>query len=114
MRKLARSAVSGLVVVFAYLLSSNTATAAVSTLTDCQPNTVALDGWSASARLKINCKDGNWYYTNPGGSCATADIDMVKLWQSMAMSALLSGKKLNVYYDSACGNRTIVNMDVTN
>ena len=101
--------------VFAFLaaFSATRPADAVGILNSCVLSQIGLD--SNGMRMKPYCSNdpSNVYYTNPGGSCATAPMDEVKMWHSMAMSAFLSGRRLNIVYDStAC--RSIVNLDITN
>ena len=81
----------------------------------CLVNTVLVD--NNGSRLIVTCSnDTNNYYTNPGGSCSASSADAVKLWESMAMSAFLSGKKVTIWYQSGgtCTVRNIVSVQVTN
>lgn len=77
--------------------------------------TVSLDG-GAGMRLKILASDGNWYYAfmNASGGCSGVGADVVKVWESLATSAFLSGRHLNLYFDTTCGSRNLNNLDITN
>jgi len=97
-------------VVFALALSGSAKADGVS---GCSISSIGLDGDDPSFRLTFVC-DGNLYYTNPGGSCPTASTDAVRLWENMAMAAMLAGKKVNLYYAAlgACTVRTLQMLEV--
>ena len=92
--------------------ASSSARAAVDS--PCSIGIIGLDQNGERLRLKVQC-DGGWYYTNTGASCASTSNELVKMWESMAMSAMLAGKKVNVHYHPAtsdCVDRMIYNLDV--
>jgi hypothetical protein len=97
-------------VVFALALSGS---AAADQVNGCSISSIGLDGDDPSFRLTFVC-DGNLYYTNPGGSCPTASTNAVRLWESMAMAAMLAGKKVNLYYAAlgTCTVRTLQMLEV--
>lgn len=84
---------------------------------NCAPTIISLDfnGLPSPPRMRIFCSaDGNNYYTNPNSSCPAASIDQVKMWQTIANSAFLSGKKLNIGYTSCGVDRSIQSLEMTN
>jgi hypothetical protein len=97
-------------VVFTLALSGS---AKADRVNGCSITSVALDGDDPSFRLVIGC-DGIAYYTNPGGACPTASTAAVRLWESMAMAAMLAGKKVNLYYATlnGCPVRTLQMLEV--
>ena len=59
-------------------------------------------------RVTLYCNsDGFSYSINWGGTCPAINVDQQKVWQSMIQAAYLSGRKLNVWWDNACGSRAI-------
>ncbi len=65
-----------------------------------------------STRLKVVCS-GVEFYTNPGGSCHTTGIDDVKVLESIAMAAFLSGKLLDISFESgACVSNAIYSIKI--
>jgi hypothetical protein len=53
--------------------------------------------------LLVGCSGTNYAaYVNNGSTCRNVSMDTLKIWKATAESALLSGKKLQVYYTS-CG-----------
>jgi hypothetical protein len=71
--------------------------------------------------LYINCGGtgvwANQYAPAQGGSCAGWSADIIKLWQTQATTAFLSGKHLNISYnpaDSNCSSPTITQIHVVN
>jgi hypothetical protein len=70
-------------------------------------------------RLYVNCSVGGNFVANLAGSgtstCEMAtngavDIDSIKIWQSIAVSAKLSGKPITIWFgnSSDCGGNHIV------
>lgn len=96
----------------AFCLSASSE-AKADTVNSCTVSIIGLDFGGLGPRLKVLC-DGKWYYTNPSSPCPSATMDQVKLWESMAMTAMLSGKKINISYPTlgTCADRTIQNIDV--
>ena len=110
--KLAACAIGAVMSFFAFF-----GTAQAATLSNCQPSLVDLDfhGAPNSSRLRIFCTaDNTSYYTNPNSSCPAASVDMVKMWESIATSALMSGKKLNITYTSCGVDRAIDSLGIGN
>jgi len=110
--KLAVAALAGFLFIAA---SSGDAKAAV--ISNCTPSLVSLDfhGAPSSGRLRIWCTaDNTNYYTNPNSSCPAANIDQVKMWQTIANSAFLSGKRLNIGYISCGVDRSIDFLEMSN
>jgi hypothetical protein len=62
---------------------------------------VSLVAWApvGNGEVQVYC-NGTWYYGDSNSSCGTYGVDTVKVWQSMAQAALLSGKKLYIEYNS--------------
>ena len=53
-------------------------------------------------RLIVNCS-GTYYYGQSATGCQSKSVDTLKVWNSMAQAALLSGKKLQVETQTATG-----------
>ena len=105
-----RLLVSALVAIaFALALSGS----AAADMVGCSIATIGLDEGPYGLRMSLVC-DGILYYTNPGGSCPQASAEAVRLWENMAMAAMLTGKKVNIYYAplGACTVRTIQFLEV--
>jgi hypothetical protein len=75
--------------------------------------TVSSFAYDEAPRLIINCSDGFSAYsfltgTVPG--CQSRTLDTIKIWESIAMSMLLSSKHASITYEpagSACGVNSI-------
>lgn len=84
----------------------------------CTVGRVAYDG---SPRVAIDC-GGTFYYgygSAWSGCSNTVSVDTLKTWESMAASALLSGKRLNIGYvtqtgSCATGAKTLTHVDIVN
>jgi hypothetical protein len=100
--------ISRIIAAFAVALSigalSPEASAAV--VNGCAVSSVQADQSANSApRLTIVCS-GSTYIANAGGpfqggSCSAVSADLTKIWQSLATSAFLAGKHLNIAYNPA-------------
>ena len=65
-------------------------------------------------RLTIHCvNDSNHYTAGYGGTCPVAGADQIKAWHSQAMAALLAGKKVNIWWNDACGSRAMTGFVMT-
>lgn len=75
--------------------------------TFCQASGVQYDGWG---RLRIVC-DHQIYWTEPGGNCLPKQsLESLRQWQSIALSAVMSGLKLELYWEdpgNQCGRRLV-------
>jgi hypothetical protein len=97
------------------LASPGTSGAATGTHTGCTISQMGGD----SGRINMTCS-GVAYYAQTWGSCFTQNLDTIKMWESMLMSAYLANKKLTVYYEDGTGkagcsnNRWINSIQVTN
>jgi hypothetical protein len=86
---------------------------AVSALAEPPPRIVEY----APGQLLIQGSNGTNHVAqlNPSDDCAQykRDVDTLKIWHSMAQTALLAGKKMNIY-SHACsdGNRHITALDI--
>jgi hypothetical protein len=72
--------------------------------------TVTNINWSPGA-LNLVCASGTVYtaFQNGNvnaGSCATVDIDTLKIYESLAIAARVSGLVMTVWYDNTCGVTT--------
>lgn len=86
----------------------------------CTATAVQYDG---SPRLRVTCGGTDyWAFGTAWKGCTkTASVDTLKIWQSLATSGLLSGKKLSVYYElqsgAGCGSvgaKTIRTLAIVN
>ena len=59
------------------------------------------------SRLTFHCFNDANDYTAGYAGCAQPGIEAIKQWHSQAMAALLSGKKVSLWWDNACGKRAI-------
>jgi hypothetical protein len=72
------------------------------------------DNSTPNIYLKVLLGNGTWYYANKAG-CPSTNNDTVKMWESIFMSAFLSGKKVVVYFDTEiCSGVGISNVDIKN
>ena len=116
MKKLAQIAILTLGLALSFLGITNNAQAST-LLVDCQPRLISLDffGAPSSSRMSIICNaDGRTYWTNPNSSCTSRSLDVVKAWETLATSALLSGKHLNVWFTSCGVDRSIDSLELAN
>jgi hypothetical protein len=71
----------------------------------CTVNNVNYSLSGASRVMYLGCASGNQYYiflnSSPPTGCGRTDVDTIKMWQSLATAARLSGKVLNVWWDDA-------------
>lgn len=69
----------------------------------CSVSGVAFD---SSARLVVDCGKTHYYGfdTNWKGCTRTTSMDVLRTWESMAATALLSGKKLKIGWDTQGGS----------
>ena len=66
----------------------------------CAPNIVEVN----NTNLLIQCAPTNFYVAlNASGYCSAylQTMDVIKMWQTLADAALLSGKSLNIYWSQA-------------
>jgi hypothetical protein len=65
-------------------------------------------------RLMLDC-GGVRYYANgvSGTNCSNASIDFIKIWDSTAISALLSGKTVSLWV-SDCATRNFTSLKINN
>jgi hypothetical protein len=82
--------------------------------TTCVPTQVEAIGATGFPSFMVNCASVNYsvFVTAPSG-CSTGDnrsIDAVKIWLSLAQASLLSGKSLQIYYDTCGGSNTVTDM----
>ncbi len=76
---------------------------------------VSADNSASPMRTTLSClSDANLYSTGYGGTCPAISLELQKLWESMAMAALLSGKKLNIWWNDTCGSRAITSIQLAN
>ena len=106
-----RLLVSALVAIAVVLAPSGSAKA--EGVNGCSISSIGLDEGGYGLRLTFVC-DGNLYYTNQGGSCPTVSNEAARLWENMAMAAMLASKKVNLYYAplGACTVRTLGMLEV--
>ena len=64
--------------------------------------------------IQLNTSPLSNYYANVGSTvCGTApSIETAKIWAGMAQAAMLSGKKLNVYFSDCGGFHFITQVDL--
>lgn len=100
MKRLSNSFLIGLAVT----IGAMTADAHADRTWACSVSQVQYDGYG---RLLIIC-DGIGYWAQAGGNCPNSQpIETLRQWQALATSALLSGKTMDLYWDSSdqCGRR---------
>lgn len=95
---------------FAIALSvgHGSAAAATGSTLVCTVSSVSSDNAAAPMRFSAWC-NGNASLTYSIGysGCQSNPTDLQKLWQSLLISAFLSGKKVNIWWDDSCGSRAI-------
>jgi len=66
--------------------------------------------------LLIQLSNGTNYIgsTSAPSGCVSGNIDTLKIWTSQAQSALLSGKRLKIYYDTCSSTPYISGVDIWN
>jgi hypothetical protein len=78
----------------------------------CTVSNVSFGVGPQGSRLYVMCTSGTFYYMYLNGStnapngtagCATASIDALKLWQSEAIAAKLSGKTIQIWWTDNSG-----------
>ncbi len=80
----------------------------------CSPNVVQYE--AATQLLIVQCGGTNyWAQTLTSGTCTmnSRSIDQQKLFMSLAESALLAGKNVNIYYNWCGGANHIEAIDLT-
>jgi hypothetical protein len=112
MSKSAVRVLASTLVAFAFALALS-GSAKADSVNGCSISSIGLDEGGYGLRLTFVC-DGNLYYTNPGGGCPTVSNEAARLWENMAMAAMLAGKKVNLYYAplGACTVRTLGMLEV--
>jgi hypothetical protein len=99
---------------------SSDASAAVTN--GCTVASVQADQSANSApRVTIVCS-GSSFIANaggpfPGGSCSAVSADLTKMWESIATSAFLAGKHLNILYtpaNTSCNFNLISSLTIVN
>ena len=75
----------------------------------------------AAPALSITCGGASYainaYYPSMGGSCPGMATEVIKLWETLATTAFLSRKHLNIWFtpsNSSCGSNAITNVDLVN
>jgi hypothetical protein len=111
--KFARLVFPTLVLMIALATGEGSAQALASSTLGCTVYDVEADAVSNSStapRIFFHCvNDGNLYSVNDA-PCFVVSADLAKQYSSMLTSALLSGKKLDLWWDNACGTRAITGM----
>ena len=103
--KFVRFGVAGALLLSAVALVAGEAFAAPGTTNDCVIYDVAVD--TNATRLTLHCTNDPNHYTAGYAGCPAASADQIKAWHSQAMAALLSGKKVAIVWDNACGSRAM-------
>jgi hypothetical protein len=97
--------VMGLSVLLVALTASTRAHANWATFTSCTVAQITVDGGGG---FYIDCVGTTSRFANWPGRCAGSAVttDTMKTWESLATAALLSGKPLNIVYDSSAAPTT--------
>jgi hypothetical protein len=76
----------------------------------CAPNLIEY----YNGTIIIQCAPTNYlgHISPPSGCPGGQFIDTLKAWTSMAQAALLSGKNVQIYYDTCGGVNTITALDL--
>jgi hypothetical protein len=106
----------------AFALTFGATTSAFAAPTTVGPVTVTQVGFNVIAtQLVIHTSDGSAYVVNTGNLCDLVSppvppiaptFEVVKIWVSLAQSALLSGKKVLITYDNCNGYRWLENLEI--
>jgi len=112
MSKLTQCITGALMTVSAAGLVALPAYAATGQTTNCVVYDVGVD--TNGTRLTFHCVNDFKDYTAGYAGCPTAGIEQVKQWHSQAMAALLSGKKVNLWWNDSCGTRALSGFVMTN
>ena len=80
---------------------------AFATTQTCAPTMVGYNSTSTSSYIAMNCGGTSFYAWTTGvpTGCTAVSPDAAKAWLSLVQSAVLSGKKVTVYY-SVCSSST--------
>lgn len=99
----------GLSAILSTLLAVSIGKSAVAGSVTCVPNTIEY----YNATLIVQCSPTNYYaQTYPPASPCEANVnflDNMKMWMTLAQSALLSGKSLKIEY-TTCGTTNYINV----
>jgi len=76
--------------------------------------------WTPPGVINLVCASGNVYlafisgYSN-AGTCQTTDMDTLKVYESLGITARASQLSVTVWYDTACGraNGMITSLELT-
>jgi hypothetical protein len=101
-----RKIISGIFGIAAAATVNLAASDALALSTTCTVTQVA---WSptGSGTVQIYC-GGTWYYSfGSSGTCSTSDMETRKQWMSLAQTALLTGRQLNINYTSCTGGPSL-------
>jgi hypothetical protein len=86
---------------------SANASAAEGGTAHCTVSDIGSDNYEGPMRTTIHCLNDTGHYTAGNVNCRAVSEEQQKMWVSMATAALLSGKKLTIYWDDSCGSRAI-------
>lgn len=64
----------------------------------CSVTSVALDD-----RLILTCGGSTYYAFTNNDSCGSTSTEKMKMWESMALSAMLAGKQIEIWYTNPVG-----------
>jgi hypothetical protein len=95
-----------LVAIGLYIATPGTAHAAGGVT--CSVNHIEYDG-----RLIVNCDNVSYYANISGTNCGNPSLDTIKLWESMAASAMLSGKKIWIWVTD-CATKNFSSLRIIN
>jgi len=90
------AALSGL----ALTAGAGNAHATASSTSGCTVYDVGAD--TNATKLTLHCVGDSHHYSTNYTTCPAVNTEQVKMWESMMMAALLSGKKLNIWWDDTC------------
>jgi hypothetical protein len=60
-----------------------------------------------ASRLTVHCTNDTNHYTAGYSGCPATNTAQIQMWHSQAMAAMLSGKKMSIWWDDACGSRAM-------
>jgi hypothetical protein len=100
----------GICVAASLLLTLRSANATNSEEANCSVTNIGYsnDPATGAKEFYVICSDGNPHFSILAGvpACTSTDIDTIKLYQSLATSARLSGHTLNIWYTLCPGTQT--------
>ena len=93
----------------AFTVMTGTTSAQASTLVSGKVNGIRV----APNFTFVNLSDGNQYVIATAGPCSPVSIEQSKVMVSVLQAALLSGKTINVLYDTCSGQKYFTTVDIS-